>query len=134
MGDDLYKVKDKAERKRGSLLSVVLIIGLVLFGGGAIYLFLVATLGFSALLQAFPQVSQEYWLWGALIGVANFIAFVGLWWWRRWGFYMILITSLIGLLVDISLPYVGGPLSLIRSLILVGLLIILLRKHWDSMV
>ena len=90
-------------------------------------------MGFSALQQAFPHVPQEYWLWGALLGMANLIAFLGLWWWRRWGLYMIIITSLIGLLVDVSLPYVGGPLSFIRSLILIGLLIVLLRKHWAAM-
>jgi hypothetical protein len=133
MGDDLGQAGSKVERRRGSLLSVVLIIGLVLFGGGAIYLFLVATLGFASLQQAFPQVSQDYWIWGALLGVANFIAFVGLWWWRRWGFYLIIVTSLIGILVDLSLPYVGGPLSIIRSLILIGLLLILFRKHWPLM-
>ena len=122
-----------AERRRGGYLTAFLIAGLVICAVGAVYLVLISIFGYEALQQAIPAVSREYWIWAAFLAMANFIAFLGIWWWRRWGVYTFISTSLIGFLVDISLPFGGGTLSFIRSLILIGLLVLLLRNKWALM-
>lgn len=122
-----------AERRRGGFLTAFLITGLVIFAVGTVYLVLISIFGYEALQQAFPAVSREYWIWAAFLAMANFIAFLGIWWWRKWGVYTFIITSLIGFLVDISLPFGGGTFSFIRSVALIGLLVLLLRNKWAMM-
>lgn len=121
------------ERNRGAYLTAFLIAGLVIFAVGTVYLVLISIFAHEALQQAFPAVSREYWMWAAFLAMANFIAFLGIWWWRKWGVYTFVITSLIGFLVDVSLPFGGGTFSFIRSVVLIGSLFLLLRNKWSLM-
>jgi hypothetical protein len=118
---------------RGGCLSVFLIMGLIIFAVGTIYLVIIVLIGYPALQQTFPSISQEYWLWGAFLGMANFIAFLGIWWWRKWGVYAFVAISVLGFVVDISRSVGGGIFNLIRGLVLVGLLFILIRNKWSFM-
>ncbi len=104
-----------------------------MFALGAVYLLIITLAGFPALQQTFPSISREYWLWGAFLGMANFIAFLGIWWWRRWGVYAFIAISIIGFLVDISGTVGGGLFNLMRGVVLVGLLLILIRNKWSMM-
>ena len=120
-------------RERGGCLSAFLIVGMILFALGAVYLFLNALFGFEALQELVPTISRAYWIWGAFLGLANFIAFLGIWWWRRWGVYAFVAISIMGFLVDISRTFGGGLFNLIRGGVLVGLLLILIRNKWSMM-
>jgi hypothetical protein len=133
MGDDRGGSDAPDGRKRGGCLSAFLIVGLVLFAIGTIYLVIISIFGASELQQAFPSISREYWLWGAVLGMANFIAFLGIWWWRKWGVYAFIAISLIGFIVDLTGTLGGGVINLVRGLVLVSLLLILVRGKWSMM-
>ena len=118
---------------RGGCLTAFLIVGLSLFAVGTIYLVIIVLIGYPALQQTFPSISREYWLWGAFLGMANFIAFLGIWWWRKWGVYAFVAISALGFVVDASRAMGGGIFNLIRGVVLVGLLLILIRNKWSFM-
>ena len=133
MGDDRGRSETSNGRNRGGCLSAFLIVGLVLFAIGTIYLVIISIFGASELEQAFPSISSQYWLWGALLGMANFIAFLGIWWWRKWGIYAFIAISLIGFIVDLTGTFGGGVINLARGVVLVSLLLILIRGKWSMM-
>lgn len=123
----------REQRNRGGCFTAFLLVVLIMFAGGTIYLLIISIFGSEALQQAFPAITREYWLWSALLAMAIFIAFLGIWWWRKWGVYTFIVISVIGFLVDISLMLGGGIFNLLRCAILVVLLFFLIRNKWSLM-
>ena len=118
--------KKKVHKKeRGTLLTVLLVIALIRNTLGAIAIYL---------LRSNPEESTSTVMLSLLVilAIADVVAVVAMWYWKRWGFYLFLISSAgsgaVGLLMT-GLFYMVFP-ALLPPIIL-GYIIRLQNKWAD---
>jgi hypothetical protein len=89
-------VKKQTRKKRGALLSILIF----LIGIHAILGILVT---YSYLKQDY--IGQKPWILGVLIAVsvANLVAAVGIWYWKQWGIYVYILTTVVAATMSIVL-------------------------------
>jgi len=119
------------ERSRGGCLTAYLLFFLILIPVTVLYSLFVLLFAWSAIQETLPTIPRWYWLWGALLGIANFVSVFAIWKWKKWGIYSFIGLSILGFAVDLSRSIGGGVLNFIRSVVLVTILLILARKVWN---
>lgn len=111
---------------RGGCLATLLVAWIILNGLSALYYLLAA----DSLLKALPSFPAWAIPVFALGGLLNVLFAIGVWRWRRWGIYGIVVTNLLASLVNLAYVGVLGALIGIVGLVL---LLLLIRPHWSAM-
>lgn len=119
---------ESLEPKRGVWLTVMLVLWFVVNAG----------LGFSYLGMALTA-NQSTSFWGPLRVIVwsavNVASIVAIWKWKKWGAYGISISLILGMIVTLFNSGFSGAflVSLVRLVVVTGILYLLLRNVWDQM-
>lgn len=79
----------------------------------------------------FANPPEWYYLVSGLVNFMQLICLAGMWMWQKWGFYGLVILSVIGVIVGgmVGVPIVWG---IIGTAINLGIWWWLISPHWDS--
>lgn len=112
---------------RGGCLTIFLIL-IVVANASVIPLYSSSSGTASQALSSIPQSTRGFL---SLLALLNCGFALAIFWWRKWGFYGIVATTLISILINTSAGVAKGVVA--ASLVGPIVLWLLLRSHWSDM-
>jgi hypothetical protein len=114
------KPKKEIRKERGTLLTIALVVMAV---HGAIAAYLYSTLSTA------PEV-QRPWIISLMVlhFLANIVAAVGIFYWKKWGLYVYAYSTIVALVVGLISIGIWSTFYMILPFVIVGWL---LRTKWD---
>jgi hypothetical protein len=116
-------------RRRGFLLSAWLVVVMIVYGILAVLNYTAVTnpLAFSQGMELTPPMVQLYSLTMTLVCMAGVVGAVTVWWLRRWGLWLIILTTGLALVLNII---VGA--SDFFGVVAVGMIVITVILVWPK--
>ncbi|HVU14261.1 MAG TPA: hypothetical protein VHD90_23440 [Phototrophicaceae bacterium] len=118
----------QSQQQRGGCLTIWLVLAFI----GGIFSVISYLTSTSTFIQAYPTATSATFILLAIASALIVIGAVGLWMWKRWGFYAYVAGAIVAVVANFTIGI--GLAGLVGALIGLGILWFLIRNKWDSFV